>query len=101
MLFRPNVIQLLSKYFIELIFFIKMVYACYKSESIHYDIVTQSKSKTRSVHGKFNFITVNIPSFHLDKTVDQHSGANFKKSVFLQKFAANFLLFLAFLQQKC
>ena len=39
--------------------------------------------------------------FFGNKTVDQHLGANLKKTVFLQKFVANFSLFLAFLQQKC
>ena len=35
-------------------------------------------------------------NFRGNKTVDQRSGANLKKTCFLQKFAANFLLFTAF-----
>ena len=35
-----------------------------------------------------------------NKTVDQRLGANSKKLFLLPKFAANFLLFLAFLQKK-
>ena len=37
----------------------------------------------------------------LNKTVDQRFGANLKKHVFFKKFAANFLLFLAFLHKNC
>ena len=55
--------------------------------------------KMRHFKGKNVFLEKKAHFFG-NKTVSQLLGANSKKHVFLQKFAANFLLFLSFFAEK-